>query len=311
MRAVEIVSIVFQQIVKMFLMMGIGFLCCRIRFLTEKGSQVLSDVALFIVLPCVIFTSFQIEYDGTILYGIIVSFILAAAAHILAMGAVCLFVRGGSREQRILERFHVIYPNCGFMGVPIAQAMFGENGVIYITAFLCAQNFFIWSHGVTSMKGGSFQKESLIQIFRAPVIIALALGMICFICGIRIPGVIEEALESVGSMNTPLAMLVSGTAVAQTRIKEALLRPRMYWMMVLRLLAVPGAVILLLSLVPVPDEIRLVTAMGSSAPTAAISTMFSVKYHRDVGYAAELFAGSTLCAAATMPAMIYLAQLLF
>ena len=107
------------------------------------------------------------------------------------------------------------------------------------------------------------------------MIIALALGMICFICGIRIPGVIEEALESVGSMNTPLAMLVSGTAVAQTRIKEALLRPRMYWMMVLRLLAVPGAVILLLSLVPVPDEIRLVTAMGSSAPTAAISTMFA------------------------------------
>lgn len=159
MRAVEIVSIVFQQIVKMFLMMGIGFLCCRIRFLTEKGSQVLSDVALFIVLPCVIFTSFQIEYDGTILYGIIVSFILAAAAHILAMGAACLFVRGGSREQRILERFHVIYPNCGFMGVPIAQAMFGENGVIYITAFLCAQNFFIWSHGVTSMKGAAFRKN--------------------------------------------------------------------------------------------------------------------------------------------------------
>ncbi len=307
----EITYIVFRQILKMFLMMGIGFGCYKIRFFTKRGSQVLSDTALFIVLPCVVFTSFQIEYDEQILYGIIVSFVLAAAAHIVAMGAAYLLVRGGTKEQRILERFHVIYPNCGFMGVPIAQAMFGENGVIYITAFMCAQNFLIWSHGVTSMQGGGFRKESLIQVVKAPVILALILGMICFVSGIRIPDVVEEALESVGSMNTPLAMLVSGTAVAQTHIGKALRRPRMYWMLFLRLAAVPAVVILLLSFVPISDEIRLVTAMGISAPTAAISTMFAVKYHRDVGYAAELFAESTVCAIATMPAMIYLAQLLF
>ena len=76
----EITYIVFRQILKMFLMMGIGFGCYKIRFFTTKGSQVLSDTALFIVLPCVIFTSFQIEYDRQILYGIIVSFVLAAAA---------------------------------------------------------------------------------------------------------------------------------------------------------------------------------------------------------------------------------------
>lgn len=307
----EITYIVFRQILKMFLMMGIGFGCYKIRFFTTKGSQVLSDTALFIVLPCVIFTSFQIEYDRQILYGIIVSFVLAAAAHIVAMGAAYLLVRGGKQEQRILERFHVIYPNCGFMGVPIAQAMFGGNGVIYITAFMCAQNFLIWSHGVTSMKGGGFRKESLIQVLKAPVILALTLGMICFVLNIRIPGMLEESLESVGSMNTPLAMLVSGTAIAQTHIGKALRRARMYWMLFLRLIAVPAVVIILLSFVPVPEEIRLVTAMGISAPTAAISTMFAVKYHRDVGYAAELFAESTVCAAVTMPAMIYLAQLLF
>ena len=86
-------------------------------------------------------------------------------------------------------------------------------------------------------------------------------------------------------MNTPLAMLVSGTAIAQTHIGKALRRPRMYWMLFLRLMPVPAVVIILLSFVPVPEEIRLVTAMGISAPTAAISTMFAVKYHRDVGYA--------------------------
>ena len=85
----------------------------------------LSDTALFIVLPCVIFTSFQIEYDRQILYGIIVSFVLAAAAISLRWGPHIFWF---AEENRTKDSGTVsrIYPNCGFMGVPIAQAMFGE-----------------------------------------------------------------------------------------------------------------------------------------------------------------------------------------
>lgn len=101
----EITYIVFRQILKMFLMMGIGFGCYKIRFFTTKGSQVLSDTALFIVLPCVIFTSFQIEYDRQILYGIIVSFVLAAAAHIVAMGAAYLWFAEENRNKGFWNGF--------------------------------------------------------------------------------------------------------------------------------------------------------------------------------------------------------------
>lgn len=294
----------------MFLMMGIGIFCYKIKFISKEGSTTLSDVALFVVLPCVVFTSFQIEYHQKILFGIFLSFVLGLAAHFLAMGIAYLFVKGGTQEHRIIERFHIIYPNCGFMGVPIAQAMFGEMGVIYITAFMCAQNFLIWSHGVSSMQGG-FKKESLLSILKAPVIIALFLGLFCFIFRIPVPSVLVDSMKSVGNMNTPLAMLVSGTAVAQTDMRKALTKPRTYWMLFLRLLAVPVIVVILLSFVPVSEKIRLITVLGISAPTAAISTMFAVKYQKDVGYAAELFAISTVSAIATMPLIMSLAELLF
>lgn len=294
----------------MFLMMGIGIFCYKIKFISKEGSTTLSDVALFVVLPCVVFTSFQIEYHQKILFGIFLSFVLGLAAHFLAMGIAYLFVKGGTREHRIIERFHIIYPNCGFMGVPIAQAMFGEMGVIYITAFMCAQNFLIWSHGVSSMQGG-FKKESLLSILKAPVIIALFLGLLCFIFRIPVPSVLVDSMKSVGNMNTPLAMLVSGTAVAQTDMRKALTKPRTYWMLFLRLLAVPVIVVILLSFVLVSEKIRLITVLGISAPTAAISTMFAVKYQKDVGYAAELFAISTVSAIVTMPLIMSLAELLF
>jgi predicted permease len=234
---VNISAIVFRQILMMFLMMGIGVICYKIHFISKEGSSMLSDIALFVVLPCVVFTSFQIEYNQKILYGIIISFVLAFAAHFIAMGAAYLFVRGGTNEQRVIERFSIIYPNCGFMGLPIAQAMFGEIGVIYITAFMSAQNFIVWSHGVSSMQGG-FKKESLLGIIKAPVIIAMILGMICFLARIEVFPLVVQAMKSVGNMNTPLAMIISGTAIAQTNLIKALGKPRIYWILFLRLAAV-------------------------------------------------------------------------
>ena len=291
-------------------MMSIGIICYKINFISKEGSGVLSDVALFVVLPCVVFTSFQIEYSQEVLYAVLVSVLLGLLAHFIGIAVAYVFVRGGTKEHRIIERFHIIYPNCGFMGLPIAQALLGNKGVIYMTAFMCAQNFLIWSHGVSSMQGG-FKRESLLSILRAPIIIAMFLGMACFFFQIPVPSILTESIKSVGNMNTPLAMLVSGTAIAQSSITKALCRPRVYWMIFLRLLAVPVLVVFFLQFVPVPQDIRLITALGISAPTAAITTMFSVKYKKDVGYAAELFAVCTVCAIITMPLIMSLAELLF
>lgn len=306
----SIVAIVFRQILMMFLMMSIGIICYKIKFISREGSGVLSDIALFVVLPCVVFTSFQMEYSPDVLYAVLWSFLLGLAAHFIGIAVAYLLVKGGTKEHRVIERFHIIYPNCGFMGVPIAQALLGNQGVIYITAFMCAQNFLIWSHGVSSMQGG-FKKEALLSILKAPIIIAVFLGLASFLFQIPISSVLVDSMKSIGNMNTPLAMLVSGTAIAQSNLIQALRRPRMYWMIFLRLLAVPVLVVLLLSFVFVTKEIRLVTALGISAPTAAITTMFSVKYNKDVGYAAELFAVCTVCSIVTMPIIMSLAELLF
>ena len=51
--------------------------------------------------------------------------------------------------------------------------------------------------------------------------------------------------------------------------------------------------------------------IASSSSTAAITTMFAVKFKKDVGYAAELFAVSTIAAVATLPLMISLGEKFF
>lgn len=306
----NIVSIVFGQIVMMFLMMAVGAGAYKTGLVTEKGSAELSNITLYLVIPFVVLTSFQIDFDANIFHGIVITFVLGIIAHGLAILLSYGLVRGRDQNRTALERFSVVYPNCGFMGIPLAQAVLGSKGVIYITAFIAAQNLFIWSHGVASMQG-SFKKESIKEVFKAPVMIATFVGLLCYLLQIKFPALVFRPLKAIADMNTPLAMMISGTAIAQTNLLKILSKPRIYILTVLRLLVVPFVMFLILIFVPVSKDLKILSLLATSASTAAITTMFAVKFKKDVGYAAELFAISTIAAIATLPLMISLGETFF
>lgn len=306
----NIVSIVFGQIVMMFLMMAVGAGAYKTGLVTEMGSAELSNITLYLVIPFVVLTSFQIDFDANIFHGIVITFVLGIIAHGLAILLSYGLVRGRDQDRTALERFSVVYPNCGFMGIPLAQAVLGSKGVIYITAFIAAQNLFIWSHGVASMQG-SFKKESIKEVFKAPVMIATFAGLLCYLLQIKFPALVFRPLKAIADMNTPLAMMISGTAIAQTNLLKILSKPRIYILTVLRLLVVPFVMFLILIFVPVSKDLKILSLLATSASTAAITTMFAVKFKKDVGYAAELFAISTIAAIATLPLMISLGETFF
>lgn len=306
----NIVSIVFGQIVMMFLMMAVGAGAYKTGLVTEKGSAELSNITLYLVIPFVVLTSFQIDFDANIFHGIVITFVLGIIAHGLAILLSYVLVRGRDQDRTALERFSMVYPNCGFMGIPLAQAVLGSKGVIYITAFIAAQNLFIWSHGVASMQG-SFKKESIKEVFKAPVMIATFAGLLCYLLQIKFPALVFRPLKAIADMNTPLAMMISGTAIAQTNLLKSLSKPRIYIMTALRLLIVPFVMFLILIFVPVEKDLKILSLLATSASTAAITTMFAVKFKKDVGYAAELFAISTIAAIATLPLMISLGGTFF
>ena len=158
---------------------------------------------------------------------------------------------------------------------------------------------------------GTFNLGSVKELFKAPVMIATFAGLFCYLLQIQFPVLVYNPLKAIADMNTPLAMIISGTAIAQTNLLKTLTRPRIYVMTALRLLLVPMVMFLILLFVPVSKDLKILSLLASSASTAAITTMFAVKFKKDVGYAAELFAVSTIAAVATLPFMISLGEKFF
>ena len=144
----------------------------------------------------------------------------------------------------------------------------------------------------------------------SPSILAVSVGLLCFLLQWRVPGVLYEALEYVSNMNTPLAMLIAGATVAQTNLLRALTRGRAYHVTFLKLLLAPALIVLALSLFPVPQIVSLTVAVAMASPTATMATLFAIRYDRNAVYASELFAVTTILSALSLPLIVLLAEYL-
>lgn len=130
--------------------------------------------------------------------------------------------------------------------------MFGTEGVFYLTAYMLVFNLLLWTHGCYTFRKEKIYKN-ILSAFRSVVVLAVLLGLVLFFLQIKLPGVIYDALDFIGSMNTPLAMLVAGGFIAQTNLRRVVTKPRIYYVSVIRLLLIPLLCIPIFKLLPVSD----------------------------------------------------------
>lgn len=295
----------------MFVLLAAGYFLYRKKWLDSESVRKLSNITISIINPIVIFNAYQREFDSALLEGLLASLVLAVISHMIFILIGIIAVRKSGKNYRV-ERFAVVYSNCAFMGIPLVEAAFGSDGVLYLTGYITVFNIFLWTHGVISMGGKSGGAKGLLKVLISPPILSTLIGMLFFFCGWRLPELIQQPLDYLGSMNTPLAMLVSGATVAKSGVGSAFRDRRIYFIQLFRLIAAPIAlaamfVPLTLTGLVSPQVVR-VTVIAAGAPTASATIMFAYKFHGSERYAANQFALSTLFSVATMPIVLLLTE---
>lgn len=301
----ETAMIVLYQAAVMFLMIVAGYLCYKIHIISSATNIQLSNLLLLVVNPCIIFISFQTDFDARLAAGLLTAVGLSLISIVIMQLLTRFLLKKSPENQYKVERFGCIYTNCGFFATPLVLAMFGSEGVLYITAYIAITNFFMWTQGI-GVFTGKMKFKQLVNCLKAPTIIAIFLGIIFFFCRIRIPDFLFEPISLIGKMNSPLAMIVAGAFIAQTDIVKAFAKLRLYWASVVRLLIIPLICIALFILLPVDRTVALTVLVGASAPPAVSIMMFAAKYRCDELYAAEYFSVCTLISIVSIPLMCFL-----
>ncbi|MCD7772603.1 MAG: AEC family transporter [Ruminococcus sp.] len=299
----DLVLLLFKQVIIMLILVGVGALCYKIKLISKEGNASLTNLVLYVVNPLVIVVSYQQDFSYHLLKGLGIAFALSIAGF-GAFGIFAhLFIRGDSSDS-VAERLNSTYSNCGFMGIPLALALFGSEGVFYVTAVNTAFNIIVWTFGIFSVtKDKSYM--SIKKIVTNPTIIATVVGFLLFLCRIELPSIIYTPCDYISSTVTPLAMIVAGVTIAQNNILKAFLKPRIYLVCALKLLIVPLILAFLFAFIPDINNTSVTTAlMCLSCPSATIATMLSVKFNKSASYSAQMFGITTILSVISLPVVI-------
>lgn len=300
---------VAQKVLALFVMIGVGAVLRRKNTITEQGAQQLNGLLLNLVTPCVIIHAFQIDRETVSLKSLGLMALLAFMSLVVGILVARFCFRRRPEGQRRVMNFAVIYSNSGFMGLPLVQALLGQEGVIYASVYIAVFNVVVWTHGY-AMMNGTGEKQPLKSLLLNPGTVGVYIGLPLFLLGWRLPEVLYTPVEAFSALNTPLAMLCIGVYISAVKLKQVFREKALYQVSLLRLCVVPALTLILLWLIQPGRLPFLSCVIQASAPAAGMTVILAARFQRDTVLAAEVTAMSTLLSIATMPVLTTLADLL-
>ena len=294
------------QVGILFALMGVGAVCRWTKLVDEASVKGMVNVLLLIVTPCLMVDVFQRPFEPAMLRSLAIAFGFALAAHFAMIAVVAAAVRHRSADTLPVLKVAGVFSNAGFMGIPLEQAILGDEGVFFGVVYVVVFNLLMWSWGLSVMGGKADRRMMIVN----PGTVGVAVGLPLFFLSVELPEFVGKPVSMLADLNTPLAMIVTGYYLAGARLATVARSPMAHLASALRLVFCPLAVTA--AMWPwrhsLDREMMLAVVIPSSAPAAAMVTMFAVKFRRDVDMSVGIVCGTTLMSIVTMPAVISLAM---
>lgn len=301
--------IVLQKMCVFFLLILAGFAAHRKKILDEESSRKISSLVVNIANPALILSSVATEESGNITRGdVLTAFLVACityAALIVAGRAIPYLVRAPKEEKNMYDAMFV-FSNIGFMGFPLMSALFGNESLLIGAAFVMVFNILIYTYGIWLMSPSGGEKKFQWKSLCNPGVIACLAAIFLFWNGIRIPGILGDAIGMLSNLTGPLSMIVIGVSLSVMNIKDIVGIPRLWVFCALKLLvfAVIGA--LIMKRFVANEVIYGVGIIVLADPVASMAAMFAQEYHCNEKLASAGIALSTLLSVLTMPVVFWL-----
>lgn len=298
-------SIVVNQVIILFLIMGTGFYARKRKMIPDEGRKTISNILVNIASPLLIISAFRLEFSADMMKNImiVIAFSFVSMIILIILGKI-LFIKYKGEKNAVL-RFVTVFANWGFMGLPVVQALYGKTGIFYGSLFQLAFNTIVWTYGVALISGKRDMKSLKAGILN-PGIISVLVGFIIFVFSINIPETIYRAIDMLGSTTVPLSMIVIGSNMADIKFRDVFLKPELYYVSIVRLLLVPIASIIVLKFIGISGAVLGTCVAMQAMPGATYAAIFSEKYDKDIYFASQCVFLTTLISLVTIPAVLML-----
>ncbi len=302
--------VILKNVIVFVLLAVPGYILVKTRKATAETGAVLSKILVSIAMPFLILSSVaKIRFDSSSLGILGISALIGIAYHFLWI-RLCRFL---SKDG--VSRFSMIFSNNGFLGLPLAVAIFGSDSLI-VTSIIVVNiltNILMQTEGLAII--AEEKKKFSWKILLNPLLISFVLGCIINLAGI-FQGV-PEALSYctyLSNLVTPLSMLIIGIQLGNADLKKLFSVKQVYTVSVVKLIAVPAvisAILLLLGMfMSVPKDLVIGMFIAFAMPTAGLAPVYAGMCKKDTELAVFETIGTTVFSVITIPALYFLLDLL-
>lgn len=304
----DLAIITSQQVLILFILIAAGYICGKTGAIKIDDKKALSNVLIYLVVPAMVISSYMREFDSSSFKNLLNAFCLSFIMIMLGLIVTLVFTCKMKSKDKNILRFACIFSNAAYMGFPLINAMFGDEGILYASAFLTVYNILLWTVGYGMVTEKMHLAEITHSILTCPVIIAVALGLIIYLGRINIPTVISSPISSLGDMNTPISMVITGLTIAGSNLGTLIRNKNLFVVIALRMFAIPIICFGILYLSDIRGIVPMVIVILEACPSAAITTMFAIQFNHNEDLAAGSVVFTTLLSILTLPLYTLLAS---
>ena len=303
-----------QKVLSLAIYIALGFLAVRVRVMSFSDSRALSAFALYFLTPCAMLDAYQYTFTMEKLVGMGVSF--AASLIVVVVFAALTALLRKPLHLNVVEYTSLEYPNAGNFMLPLIASAMGGDWVIFCSASFFVMNLLMFTHGKAVLSG--VQKYSLSMLYKNVIMLANVAGLVMFICGRQLPGILGSTVSTLGDMMGPVYMFTIGMILGNADLKAVFSNRRAWLITFGRLIVYPAAAIAVLCccgvfrLHPQAREIITVVVLSAGAPAAVMVTQFTQLYRseEEAQFSSAVNIMSTVLCLGTMPLISWLYQTL-
>lgn len=286
----------------LFIYILVGIYVKKKSIITKDNQQKFIDLILQVLMPCMIFNSFQqrITYDVLKKAGTVIGIAFGIAIAALLLGKV-LYHRYPYSKRSIMQ-YGTIVNNAGFAGLPLAGEIFGDVGLFYASFFLIPNRIFMWSAGI-SLFEKTDAKTKWKNVLLNPNIIAVELGLLRGVLNVQLPYFLDYSIEKLGNTVSPISMLVIGAILADVNIKT-IFDKSVFFVAGVRLLLLPLLTIGIVSIFHFDEIISGIALVLTAMPVGTTTALLAAKYNADVDFASKCVFVTTMLSLITVPILM-------
>ncbi|MBQ8356644.1 MAG: AEC family transporter [Clostridia bacterium] len=298
-----------------------GFLLVKAGQLKQEQSGALSKLLMYVGMPFLILSgtinnlSFNKELLITVavvaLIGILYTFVMFFASKPLTGTEKDAKTRG-------MLRFCAVFSNNGFLGIPLAMAVFGANSPVLTVLIILniITNILMYTLGIYLVSGDK-SRISLKKAFLNPVLISFVIGIVLNLLNVKayLPEVATYSTHF-SNLVTPISMTILGMKMGAVKLSSLFRSPKTFYVSALKLLVFPlvivGALFATKALFPngvVNADLILGVFVAFAMPTAGLASTFADGFEGDTENAVALTLGTTLLSIITIPTLYWLLNL--